>query len=327
MTAINRLIQQTAYYHRSPVVNAMPKIFAIELNNVCNLSCKFCPYKIMTRKKEFMSFKLFRKIISEAKGTTNFIFLHNYGEPLLHPQLVKFINYADSQGIKTGISTNCTLLDRNMANKILNSKLYLIILCLDGTDKKTYETLRKGGNYEKVVANIKYFLHQHEKLKERKRVTLQIVQSNDTKNDIKKFINSWKKEFPNIDIGSKPFDTFGGTIKPDSNYTIAGTLKHKQRYPCRWLWMQVVILANGDVSLCCRDYDGKIIVGNVMKNSIKDIWNSPEMKQYRIRQKLGFFDNGLCDNCPEWIGGKEDMLYPFSMQFINDIKKFKVGVD
>ncbi len=325
--AHNRFRNHLAYYHRSTFVSGMPKVFSIEINNVCNLRCQFCPYQYMTRKKEFMSFVTFKKIIDEIKETTNFIFLHNFGEPLLHPQLVRFINYASSKGIKVGLSTNCTRLTAEKSIALLKSKLYLIILCVDGATKKTYEMLRKGGNYEKVMNNVDNFLNYRNRLGKIKRVYVQIIQVKENKNEIKKFMKHWENKYPDVGISIKPFDTFGGKIKMKSSLTIADSLKHKQRYPCKWLWDMTVILSNGDVALCCRDYDGKIIIGNVKKNTLKKIWNSLAIRKERQHQINGRFDNGLCNNCPEWIGNESNALYPFSRTFIKDTKKFKYGVD
>ncbi|MCX6818625.1 MAG: SPASM domain-containing protein [Candidatus Aenigmarchaeota archaeon] len=323
--ALNQLKLQIAYYHRKSYVNAMPKVFGIELNNVCNLRCRFCPYKIMKRKKEFMPFNLFKKIIDEAEGT-NFVYLHDFGEPLLHPKLVQFINYADNKNIKVGISTNCTMLTPDKSDALLKTNLYLIILCIDGITKATYEKLRIGGNYEKVVRNVEYFLTRRSLLHHKCRANVQIIASEYTKKETDAFVKLWKTKYPSIEAGIKPFDTVGGVIEKSGDNTIDKELKHEKRYPCRWLWHQVQILSNGDVTLCCRDYDGKAVIGNIKKNSLKEIWNSNKMIEERNRQKNGQY-NELCIKCYEWIGEKQDNMYPFSMSFVKDVKKFKRGVD
>ena len=57
----------------------------IEITNICNLKCSFCP--ITTRKKEFMSVSDFEVVLSKIKNYTKHIYLHVKGEPLMHPNL------------------------------------------------------------------------------------------------------------------------------------------------------------------------------------------------------------------------------------------------
>jgi radical SAM protein with 4Fe4S-binding SPASM domain len=64
------------------------------------------------------------------------------------------------------------------------------------------------------------------------------------------------------------------------------------------LWDTLVVLANGDVTVCCYDYNGVLNIGNIKNNSIKELWNSPQLKQLRkIHYKRGFDKIPLCSKC------------------------------
>ncbi|MFH1275672.1 MAG: radical SAM protein, partial [Candidatus Woesearchaeota archaeon] len=82
----------------------------IEITNVCNLSCNFCPKTI--RKPEFMSLELFKKVLEEVKQLTEEITLHLMGEPLLHPHIKEIINLAEENNIYINLTTNGTLIEK-----------------------------------------------------------------------------------------------------------------------------------------------------------------------------------------------------------------------
>ena len=85
----------------------------IEITNVCNLKCSFClPH---SRENRFMTFEEFKIILEKIKPFTNYIYLHIKGEPLLHPDVDKFIKYAFDEGFQINLTTNATLIKKHLA--------------------------------------------------------------------------------------------------------------------------------------------------------------------------------------------------------------------
>ena len=110
-----------------------PKI-KIEPTNLCNLKCPLCPTNCaMSRARGDMSLVLFKKIIdSFEKDEIKKINLWNFGEPLLNKDIFEMVRYAAKKGIRVIISTNSTMLDKEIRKNILYSGLDTIIVCLDG---------------------------------------------------------------------------------------------------------------------------------------------------------------------------------------------------
>ena len=81
----------------------------IEITNVCNLSCDFCPKT--KRPAEFMSREMFEDILCKINGKTKFLYFHVMGEPLLHPELGGFLDLCHQYGYRVNITTNGTLID------------------------------------------------------------------------------------------------------------------------------------------------------------------------------------------------------------------------
>ena len=95
-------------------------ILQIEISRACNLDCRICMRKNLESNTGFMSFDEFKKIL----GSYNFreVALHGWGEPLLNTEIFQMIEYAKRQGIKTSLTTNATLVGKNIGN-ILDSGL------------------------------------------------------------------------------------------------------------------------------------------------------------------------------------------------------------
>lgn len=107
----------------------------IEITNICNLKCSFCPLTI--RKKEYMSITNFEYIINQIKNFTKYIYLHIKGEPLLHPYIKDILNICDKYQIKVNITTNGTLIRNDINNDCLN-QINFSIHSLEDNKKEEY---------------------------------------------------------------------------------------------------------------------------------------------------------------------------------------------
>ena len=96
----------------------------VEITNSCNLKCSFCPEG--KRAKEFITLENFKHIINEIKSYTNLIALHVKGEPLLHPNLKEILDVCKENNILVNITTNATLLEKNLDILINNSEYHFI---------------------------------------------------------------------------------------------------------------------------------------------------------------------------------------------------------
>lgn len=82
----------------------------VEITNVCNLSCSFCPGT--GRPARFLAPAEFRILAERLRGHTEYLYLHVMGEPLLHPQLEELLAVARELGFRVCVTTNGTLLPR-----------------------------------------------------------------------------------------------------------------------------------------------------------------------------------------------------------------------
>jgi len=95
------------------------KIYQIELSNYCNLSCNYCPHPKQKRQKGFMDLATFKKVVELAKKCgQSLLYLHNFGEVVLHPDLAEFVRYAKDEGMECSFFTNGVLLTEELLKSL-----------------------------------------------------------------------------------------------------------------------------------------------------------------------------------------------------------------
>lgn len=271
----------------------------------------------MKREKGFMSFGLFRDIIHQAKGNRNqLIILHHFGEPLLHPEMARFINLAERH-MRTMISTNAVFLTRNKATEIIHSGLSFITISINGHSSQTYSEITQRDNFDLVRENVISFLQRkYECGNEKPQVNLQIIKMRKTADQIDQFIEFWKAKGADK-VHIKYLDTWAGQIEsirelahPDDRIRSS----ERERYPCKYLWDNIVVLWDGRAVPCCRDYDGKEILGDLKRQSLKKVWGGPQLRRLRAQHVAGnYSESELCRDCIEWVGYPRGDLYPFDL--------------
>ena len=100
----------------------------VEITNVCNLSCVFCPGT--ERAKRFLSPAEFRLMAEKLRGHTRYLYFHVMGEPLLHPQLPELLAIAHELGFRVCVTTNGTLLAEKTAALLSAPALHKVSVSL-----------------------------------------------------------------------------------------------------------------------------------------------------------------------------------------------------
>jgi Radical SAM superfamily. len=279
--------------------NIMPAYYIIEPTNVCNYQCVMCPNKdYQENQKGHMNMDLFKKIIDEIKNYAIFVQLYWMGEPFLYSNLFQMIDYISANSeAKIIISTNGSLLDSNLIDKIICSNIYKLIVSLDAAKSQSiYKQIRVGGNLEKVNKNVSLLLEKNSNLK----IDLQFIDFNINKSEQEEFNKMWSGK--NCRLTYSWLNTWANQfceLKNETYYDSPNSLI--QRLPCSELWYKMCIHWNGNVSICCYDWNFKAIFGNLNESDVKVVWNSELINQYRNFHKNNQFEKvPLCTDCNEW---------------------------
>jgi len=275
----------------------MPEIVQIESTNICNAKCVFCPRDEMHRRQGVMSVDLFRKVVDECVelGITH-VRMHNYGEALIDRRLVEKVRYAKEKGIQeVGMISNGSLITDAVARGMIEAGLDAINISVDASGKDVFEATRIGLNYDKVIANIERLLRIRGELgRRRPKVILSFVRQNNSA-DEQAFIEHWKRIADKIHITD--LHNWAGTLNRESDVN----------YPCYRPWLTFTVLWDGRVSLCCADFDGRTVLGDLNTATIREIWNSePYLNARRMHLESGGPE--ICRSCdlprkdsPLWI--------------------------
>jgi len=266
-----------------------------------------CPFrKKKIKQTHFMDEKLFkiliREIDSQSKKTKkhHYISLSLQNEPFLDNKLVDRIKYIKQHKyLEVLLTTNGSFLNKELISKLEISGIDSINISMDSIRKKTFQKIRKGLDYDVLMNNIK--LVSKSKLKNKTSILVVVQKQN--LSELKQTTVYFKK------LGLKPKVVFlinrAGSL--DNFDILKGNYKRKEiirdfsvlnpQNNCAHLINNISILYNGDIIKCCHDWDGKYIIGNVEKNSIKQVWDSKKYKLYRLlrlKNKLSLIKGCKC---------------------------------
>lgn len=298
---------------------------ALEVTNSCNLKCRLCPtWQYMKRPRGFMKLEQFKKIIDDNADIFKRINMIFAGEPLLNPEVFSMVKYAQDRGIGVLVSTNATLLDEKKIEQVISSGLNNLIVCLDGTTKEIHEQYRQGSDFEQTKENIRQLCrYKKQSGQSYPYITLQFLVMKQNEHQIPDIIELAKDlgvdslDLKALSLGSfvsldRKIELAENNLPNDQNfsrfYFKGGKLRDKSKPRiCSWM-RQALILFNGDVSLCCYDVDGDLVVGNIFKDGgFKKIYRSSKYRKWRkkaIQRKIG-----LCQRCNYSSGFNRSIIF------------------
>jgi len=317
-TLVNARWREHEYHIGATVLRGMPDVFAIESTNYCNLKCVMCPRgepDLMERDLGSMSDDVFRKIVDGWEYFAEPVWLHLFGEPLMHPRLFDQIEYAKQAGVpNVGISTNATLLTKMNSAKLLDCGLDTIILSIDGHTKEAYEQIRKSTtfSFETVCANVRAFLELRRRMHRRKpQAIVQIIVMEENREGLDEFRAEWLAAGAD-EVRFKRYCAWGnqeaGSFADLAPAEAKALLKdvRPRANPCFYLWSSVVVAWDGRVVPCCFDYDAVVTLGDLRTQTLAEIWNGEKYVALRAAELAGTNDNPLCKNCVEAPGFARD---------------------
>ena len=282
MSAWNRAKLLWAYLARRERIDGLPVEYIVETTAKCNLYCPMCPRETYIQPKEDMTDEIFTRLVREAAPSAEHMMLIGLGEPFLDPKIFDRIEYCARHNISTLLSTNGTLLDEQLAARLLESPLEHITLSFDGATKESFEYYRKGARFEKVRDNFVRFARMKKERGARLEVVVQMVLLERNIGEVEDFIRFWSA-VPGVDqVRIKQDET--SLLQPG-----AGHPPEHWKHPCHYLWRgPVYVKWNGDVYPCCQSYAlGGRPIGRVGEQTIGQIWNSEAVRRMRRLHAAG----------------------------------------
>ena len=277
-----------------PFFVKLPEIYQVEASTLCTYSCNACPRQYYNREdtKKLFDVDLLRTMIrrGDLEGSY-FIELQMSGEPLLNPNISTMIDLLKRQGILVGLSTHGDLFP-----DLLDTckDLDYITVSVDSITRRS--EIRKGSifdNPETYLDNLHYTAYYFSQLKIP--IDFQFIE-----------LKGWEKEkvilenFLKCKMGDKFKDINIRTV-PDCCilHRSGNRLKSSEdKGICLNPFLSVSVQSNGNVVPCCFEWGDSLILGNLYKNSLQEIWEGKEVKRLREDHQRGYaYLPDLCQHC------------------------------
>lgn len=263
----------------------------LEISNLCNLHCAFCPGT--KRHPRVMSESEFESLMPKLAPYTDYLYFHVMGEPLVHPKLAKFLESAGDYGFKVIITTNGTLLGDKREELLASPALHKINISLHAFEANDLNVpfidyLDGCFSFGKAAEGKKFVVYR-----------LWNHGGAEAKNDailsrMKSFFNvPWVNNWRGARIGD------GVYLHSDDKFDWPDmeAMDYGEKTRCMALDDQIAILADGTVVPCCLDHEGDIPLGNIFESDLSEI-----LEKERTKSIINGFCEGraveeLCRKC------------------------------
>lgn len=290
-----------------------PVVYNIETTNACNMKCEMCPRTtMMTRKIETLDLETFIKVADQLRpfskeewtkweafvlkeyGIPNnamsenhfFLYiipkviqLHGYGDPLLDKNMPKYVKILHEKGFFSYFSCNPSNIDYEKTVQMFENGLDYIKYSMESVDDIVHKQIR--GKASDFTESYNKILKLLELKKEKGCKTTIIITMLDLNRPTQ------QEEFKQLREAFKGLDVYIYLKSEDQQWyreDYHGTKSVHWSEMCQHPWMSMTIKSNGEAAMCMEDFNNEIVLGDVRKESLLDIWNGDKYKQFRMDQ-------------------------------------------
>ncbi len=267
----------------------------IETTNTCQYSCCFCPHEHMVRPQGTMTMPLFKKIVDEAAGLPLIqrLTLTGLGETLQDRYLIERVTYARRtlpKGVPVDLYTAGGLLRHKTTDALIKAGLDVLYVSLNATNRESRHQIMQVDDYDQVVAYTQYAIAAGAG---KMRVVVKAVASKDLMEvgEHQQFQAQWGGDW---DKGGSAYLHLEGNWAGSTGQA----MRVRPKQACGRALGQIMVLWTGEVSLCCFDAEGAVILGDLRTQTIREVFNGEKALGIRVahvegrRQELP-----LCATC------------------------------
>jgi len=260
-----------------------------------------------------MSYEEFVKIVDKLGPGTNHVMLYYMGEPFLNKEVYRMIRYARDKGLFVMTCTNGDMVD---PESLYESGINLVSFQIGGITQKTHGIYRVNSCISRVMDNVSKYL-EIIRLRSRKpkehQVELGFIVMRHNESEIEEFLRIAKgmgADRTNLISPCVRTPQQGQNYLPESDafwiydrkkFEHEGFLVPRRLLPkntCPWLYYSITIQVDGSVVPCCRDPHGQYTLGNLLEESLQEIWNGTKLKEFRKAVLSNQASVDICQLCP-----------------------------
>jgi molybdenum cofactor biosynthesis enzyme MoaA len=276
-----------------------------EVTTKCNYNCVICPREKLTRKIETMDFQTFRFIFDKINAETNqydTLTFPGMGEPLLDESLDDKIVHARKRGFTVLLLTNGSMLTVERFKKLQDLGLASIRVSIYGDTPESYGAVH-GIKDMKLFQKIKDNLTAIAAIKTHTKLLLTYnVVSNYNESSLETWISYWEDKVDLLEVW-RPHNWVDA-----KDYR---ALKPEKLKTCSRPWKTPLqVQVDGTVNMCCFDFDGKLLLGDLKKHALREIFESAMFRLIEQCHSSGNYDGSglICENCDQRNLDKSDVM-------------------
>lgn len=263
----------------------------LEISNVCNLKCDFCPGT--RRAKKLMTEEEFSSLLPRLRPYSDYLYFHLMGEPLCHPLLERFLTLAGAEGFRVILTTNGSLLKKQQSVLLNAPALHKVNISLHAFEANDLsvrfeEYLQDCFAFGKAAKGKKIVVFRLWNGGGADKLNSRILESLE-----EYFPKPWNAERKGTRIGQRVFLEYGDKFEwPDLTARDGG-----ETVFCYGLRDQLGVLCDGTVVPCCLDHEGDLALGNLHSQTMEQLLASPRAKAIYSGFSQGKAAEELCRKC------------------------------
>jgi MoaA/NifB/PqqE/SkfB family radical SAM enzyme len=301
----------------------------IECTTRCNLKCTMCEISYWTEKGGDLKAGNLQKMVEHLPKLKR-VDLTGVGEALMNRGFFNALELLKSRGLYVTLNDNFTLMNEKAARRIVELGVDQIFLSLDGATKETYEQIRIGANFEKVITNTRRLIEiKREMRKKRPEVKVNTVVCASNYHEIPAIVDLAHDigigmvQFVNVIVFDNTANLDTARLLREVRAKFEEALKRARRLgvlvkielfdklpvqQCDFPWKRNFVTYDGYVHPCCyttqtgdRTAQNQRSLGNLIDRSFTDVWRGEVYSVFRSKLQCGILPKA-CDHCPKYFG-------------------------
>ncbi len=279
-----------------------PKRVLLELTSKCNSYCTMCPRNFLTREEKHMETSLAKLVIKQlAEVGISGLWLYNIGESLLHPDFFEILKYCrefDSLGT-IWLSTNGEILSQEMRKKVLDEPVDILNYSVNAVTEKQFKKIAPTLHFNNVQDNLKQLIKEKVLRQQAKPIIrAQMVQVECMLDEIEQFKEFYGNAVDILAFNKQEFFSQNTEQKGEKGKEVLNERIQK----CNRLEREdFFIFSDGSVSCCDTDFNCLFNLGNVNRQSIRDIYDGDRYQGIIQKYRQGILHTEeLCSKCRDY---------------------------
>ena len=284
-----------------PGCEIFPKMVIVNTSYVCNAKCIHCTHNLDNSSREivgeqkYVDETVFKKLADECGPHGAMIRITGTGEPLMHRNLLELIKYAKDRGCKVSMITNGSQLTKKRVDFLLDIEIDGIEISIDACSKSTYEKIRVGLDFDKLVSKIEYLREQRDARNKQTNLIGSFVEQTANRHERDIAEEFWVPRYL-VKWQSRVWLQYGKMEASSDRRNLMPV-----REPCPYPFERINMDSKGHFHLCAFDIDHETDYGCILDRSVAEIWRDARIDEIR-KQNLErrFDDDTICSRCTDY---------------------------